>query len=97
METKLINVRLPKKLYREGKELVEQDGFANFQEFIKDAIRHSVQERKKDQAFINLYKNLGSTKGKERKIFTKEVKDKLAEELIKNLDKQKELFNRAGL
>ncbi len=94
METKLVNVRLPKKLYREGKEVVEIGGFANFQEFIKDAIRHSVRENKKDQALINLYKNFGSTKGKKRKPFTKEIKDKIA--LEHTPERAREIMKRFG-
>lgn len=97
METKLINVRLPEELYKEGKDIVKRGGYANFQELIKDSVRHQINEIKKDRALINLEKSFGSTKGKVRKPFTKEVKDKIAEELVLNLDKQKELFRRVGL
>lgn len=95
MNTKLVNIRLPEQLYAEGKELVEIAGYANFQELLKDSLRHSIQEIKKDQAFVNLQKLFGSTKGKERKLFTSEIKNKLTEELVKNIGKQKILFKRA--
>jgi len=97
MNTKLVNVRLPEQLYNEGKEVVETAGYANFQELVKDSLRHTIQEIKKDQALIQLQNSFCSTKGKERKPFTAEMKDKIAEELVKNLGKQKEAFNRAGL
>ena len=97
MKTKLVNVRLPLKLYSLCMGIVAEEGYANFQEFIKDAVRHSVQESRKDKALISLEKNFGSTKGKKRKPFTKEMKNKIAEEFAKNLAKQEELFRRAGL
>ena len=97
MATKLVNVRLPEQLYDEGKEVVETAGYANFQELVKDSLRHTIQATKKDQAFINLQRSFGSTKGKVHKTFTAELKNQIAEELAKNLGKQKELFQRAGL
>lgn len=97
METKLINVRLPEKLYEEGKDIVKQGSYSNFQEFIKDSIRHNINQLKKDKALLNLEKSFGSTKGKVRKPFTKEIKNKIAEELVKDLSNHKELFKRVGL
>ncbi len=97
METKLVNVRLPKNLYKEGKDIVEKGGYANFQELIKDSVRHQINQIKKDKALLNLEKGFGSTKGKVRKPFTKEIKERLAEELVSNLDKQEGLFKRVGL
>lgn len=97
MHTKLVNVRLPEQLYSEGKDIVETEGYANFQEFVKDSLRHAINEIKKDQALANLQKSFGSTKGKERKPFTQDIKEQLAEEIVKNLGKQNSLFKRAGL
>ena len=97
MKTKLVNVRFPLELYMTGMDAVAEGSYANFQEFIKDAVRHSVQESKRDQALFNLCKNFGSTKGKARKPFTKEIKEQIAEGFAKQIGKQKELFKRANL
>lgn len=48
----------------------------------------TIQEIKKDQSLINLEKSFGSTKGKVKKLFNSKIKNKIAEKLIKNLDKQ---------
>lgn len=95
METKLINVRLPKSLYKDGKDIVEKGTYANFQEFIKDSIRHQINQIKKDKALLNLEKSFGSTKGKVRKPFTKEIKDRLAREHTP--ERARELMRRVGL
>ena len=97
MVTKLVNVRLPEQLYKEGKEIVEQGSYANFQELMKDAIRHTIKDINVDKTLINLEKSFGSTRNKKKKAFTSEIKDQIAEKLAKNIDKQKELFKRAGL
>jgi Arc/MetJ-type ribon-helix-helix transcriptional regulator len=95
MKTKLVNVRLPLKLHSLCMGIIAEEGYANFQEFIKDAIRHSVQESRKDKALINLEKNFGSTKGKKRKPFTKEIKERIA--LEHTPERAKELMKRFGL
>jgi len=92
MTTKLVNVRMPENLYHEGKEAVEEGGYANFQELIKDAVRHQIKEIKKDQALINLEKSFGSTKGKKKKPFTPKIKNRIAEEHTEK--RAKELFKR---
>lgn len=97
VETKLINVRLPKTLYLEGIEIVEKNGYANFQEFIKESIRVNISTVKKERVLGNLEKTFGSTKGKIRKPFDKNIKDKIALELVNNLDRQKEIFKKLGL
>jgi len=97
MATKLVNVRLPEYLYKEGKRLTKTSGYANFQEFIKDSIRHKIADLKKEKWEHTLKKLYGSTKGKKHKPFTPEIKDKIAEEFSKNLDKQDELFKKFGL
>jgi len=79
MHTKLVNVRLPERLYKKGKETVEEAGYANFQELIKDSIRQRITEIKKDKALLNLERSFGSTKGKKRIPFTKEIKNRIAE------------------
>ncbi len=78
MANKLVNVRIPENLYNESRELVENSGYSNLQEFIKDAIRNKVNQVKKDQVLINLEKNFGITKNKTKKPFTKEIKEKIA-------------------
>ena len=97
MRTQLVNVRLPKKLYQEGKELVEDEGYANFQEFIKDSIRHAIYEIKKQKALLDLEKNFGIAKNRKIKHLTQEDKEKIAEELAANLENQKEIFKKVGL
>lgn len=97
MATKLVNVRLPEQLYKEGKDIVERGSYANFQELVKDALRHTIRDIKVDKALVNLQESFGSTRGKKRKPFTPEIKDQIAEKLARNLSKQKELFERVGL
>ena len=97
MKTKLVNVRMPETLFKEGKKAVEDGGFSNFQELIKDAVRNKVKEVKKEQWLINLEKNFGSTKNRPKKPLTREVKEKLALELMNNPKRQKELFKMVGL
>ncbi|KYK24977.1 hypothetical protein AYK26_07920 [Euryarchaeota archaeon SM23-78] len=97
MATKLVNVRLPEALYKEGKKLTKSKGYANFQEFIKDSIRHQIANLKKESWEHTLNKLYGSTKGKKHKPFTRKVRDKIAEEHFKNLDKQEALFKEFGL
>jgi len=95
MKTKLVNVRLPEKLYEEGKKIVENNGYANFQEFIKDSIRHSIAEAKEEQWMKTLKRLYGSTKGKEKKRLTKKEKEKIAEEHTP--ERAREITKRMGL
>lgn len=95
MATKLVNVRIPDNLYSEGKQVVEEAGYANYQEFIKDSIRSKISEIKKDKALINLEKSFESTKGKKRKPLTKEIKDKIAREHTPR--RARELMKKVGL
>ena len=95
MANKLINVRIPENLYNESKELVENSGYSNLQEFIKDAIRNKVIQVKKDQTLINLEKNFGITKNKIKKPFNKEVKEKIA--LNHNAKRAKEVMKMFNL
>jgi Arc/MetJ-type ribon-helix-helix transcriptional regulator len=97
METKLVNVRLSEELFLEGKKIVKIGGFTNFQELIRDAIRHRIEELRRELAIIDLKKNLGSAKHKPIKELTREEKDAIAEELARNPAQQKELFRRVGL
>ncbi len=96
MVTKLVNVRLPMQLYTEGKEVVESEGYANFQDFLRDALRHFVQEIHKKRALRTLDKTFGCMKGQIKQL-TREEKEKAAEEFVANLDKQDELLKRFGL
>ncbi len=97
MKTRLVNVRLPESLYAEGKQLTESAGYANFQEFIKDSIRHNIAELKKEKWEHTLKALYGSTKGKKHKPFTTKIRNRIAEEHFKHLDKQKDILRRAGL
>lgn len=97
MKTKLVNVRMPEKLFNEGKNAVEEGCFSNFQELIKEAVRDKVNEVKKEQWLINLEKNFGSTKNMPKKPLTKEIKEKIALDIMNNPQKQKEIARRFGL
>ena len=93
-----MNVRLSAELFTEGKKIVERGGFTNFQELIRDAIRHRIEELKKEQNDVLFLRKLfGSAKHKPDKPLTPEIKDKIAEELAKNPGRQKELFRKLGL
>ena len=95
MATKLVNVRIPENLYNESKGLIENSGYSNLQEFIKDAIRNKVNQVKKDQVIINLEKNFGMTKNKIKKSFNKEIKEKIA--LNHNKQRAKEVIKMFNL
>lgn len=97
MKTKLVNVRMPEKLFNEGKNAVEEGCFSNFQELIKEAVRDKVNEVKKEQWLINLEKNFGSTKNMLKKPLAKEIKEKITNKILNNLDKQDEIFKKFGL
>ncbi len=98
METKLVNVRLSAELFLEGKKIVETGGFTNFQELIRDAIRHRIAELKKEREdIIFLRKLFGSAKHKSIRELIREEKDAIAEELARNPAKQKEIFKKIGL
>lgn len=97
MPNKLVNVRLPEKLFKEGKRLTKSNGYANFQEFIKDSIRHQIAHLKKENWEHTLNRLYGSTKGKKHKPFTRKIRNQIAEEFSRNLDKQDELFKKFGL
>jgi len=97
MVTKLVNVRFPEQLYEEGKEIVEEAGYANFQELVKDALRHTIIGIKKDKALIALQQTFGSTKNKTKEPLTSAVKNKIAEELVQNLSRQNDIFRKVGL
>ena len=95
MANKLVNVRIPENLYNESKVLIENSGYSNLQEFIKDAIRNKVNQVKKDQVIINLEKNFGITKNKIKKPFNKETREKIA--LNHNKQRAKEVIKMFNL
>ncbi len=97
METKLVNVRLPEELYYKGKELVKKEGFSNFQELIKEAVRRHIEESENKKFLEYLTKGLGSAKDKPDVPFTKEIREQIALDLLNNLSKQKETFKKFGL
>lgn len=49
------------------------------------------------EALEHLRRNFGSTKYKPKKPFTKEIRERIAEKLINNLSKQKEVWKKVGL
>lgn len=71
-----MNVRLPKELFTEGKKIVETGGFSNFQELIKDAVRHRIEELRKERALRFLEQSFGSEKPRPR--LTKEQREEIA-------------------
>ena len=76
MATKLVNVRLPEKLYRESKMVMEEDGYKNVQELMTVTLRERVQEQKKKKALEWLSKVFGSKEPTPR--LTKEEKEEIA-------------------
>ncbi|MEK6952984.1 MAG: hypothetical protein AABX29_08275 [Nanoarchaeota archaeon] len=79
MKDKSIHLRVPTLLYQESEEIKKDFGFSNIQEFIKDAMRKTILEYKRQKALKNLEKNFGSVKNIKR--LTREEREKLALEL----------------
>lgn len=66
MESKYVKLTLPKKLYQEGLFMVKEFGYSNLQDLTIESLRKQVIELKREQALINLRRNLGSVKFKKR-------------------------------
>ena len=77
MTTKLVNVRLPEKLYRESKMVMEEDGYKNVQELMTVTLRERVQEQRRERALELLSKLHGSIKRPLRRL-TKKQKEEIA-------------------
>jgi len=93
MKDKSIHLRVPTLLYQESEEIKKDFGFSNIQEFIKDAMRKTILEYKRQKALKNLEKNFGSVKNIKR--LTKEEREKLALEFTPKRDV--ELAKKYGL
>jgi ribosomal protein L29 len=92
MESKYVKLTLPRKLYQDSLKLVKEFGYSNIQDLTVDSLRKQTIELKKEQALINLKKNLGSVKPKQR--LTKEQREKIAET---SLTRAKEITKKYGL
>ncbi len=90
---KSIHLRIPKVLYKESENIKKDFGFSSVQEFIKEAMRKTVLEYKKQRALKNLEKNFGSVKNIKR--LSKEELNKIALELTP--ERGKELTKKYGL
>ena len=90
---KSIHLRLPKILYKESEKIKKEFGFSNVQEFIKEAIRKTILEYKRQRALNNLKKNFGSVKNIKR--LSKEELNKVA--LAFTPEKDKEIAKRYDL
>lgn len=80
METRQVKLTIPKNLYEEGNNIVNEFGYSNIQELALESLRKKVIELKKQQALINLKKNFRSVKAKP---LTEEERKKIAEEYLK--------------
>ena len=90
---KSIHLRVPKLLYKESENIKKDFGFSSIQEFIKEAMRKTILEYKRQQALKNLERNFGSIKNIKR--LTKKEREKIALEFTPERDK--ELAKKYGL
>jgi len=81
MANKLVHLRVSDKLYKDSIEIVRESGFNSIQEFIREAVRKTVEDFQTRMAIRNLRKLQGSVKGIKR--MTKEERDRLFEEYAK--------------
>ena len=89
----LLHVRIPEKLLVESKQIVDEVGFSNIQEFFRDCIRRTIEEHKYQKSIKKLKTLQGSVK-EYRKVSKAEL-NKLAEALTP--EKGEELIKEAGL
>lgn len=73
MVAKSVHLRLNAELYKQIKILEQSLGFSNIQEFIKDAVRHTIEEYK-DRVIIKRLKALqGNAKSKKNLLSRKKA------------------------
>ncbi|MCX6802858.1 MAG: ribbon-helix-helix domain-containing protein [Candidatus Diapherotrites archaeon] len=59
MVNRIVNLRLGSKLLKEIDSIVKSETYESRTEFIKDALRKAVEERRREQAAQSLSKKLG--------------------------------------
>ncbi len=60
--TKLISLRLPQLLVKEGERVVKRDGYSSLQEYVKDVLRRDLKARKLQESLARLDALAGSAK-----------------------------------
>ena len=93
MESKHVKLTLPARLYQESTKLVKEFGYSNIQDLTVESLRKNIIELKREQALVNLKKNLGSVKAKPR--LTKEQRELIAEKHTPT--RAKEITKKYGL
>lgn len=94
MANKMVHLRIPATLYADSREIVKQLGFGSIQEFIKDSMRKTVQEYRKQVVLVRLAALKGSAKGIKR--MTKEERNALALEFMSNPAERSKLLREFG-
>lgn len=92
MISKHVKLTVPETLYKEGQQLVREFGYSNIQDLTIDGLRKQIIDLKKQQALINLKKNLGSVRPKQR--LTKQERERIAE---KSLQRANEITKKYDL
>ena len=81
MTNKLISIRMADKFVFEAQKVTQEEGFSNFQEFIKDAIRRAIREHQRRKNFALLRSLQGSAANKNIKLASKKLFAKAAKSL----------------
>ena len=81
MTNKLVSLRLTDKLVFEANKVTKEEGFASFQEFIKDAIRRAIREHQRRKDFAVLRALQGSAANRNIKVASKKKLEKAAKKL----------------
>ena len=91
MGNNLVHLRLGDKLIKEIDFIVKKSTFENRSEFIKEALRKEIEERRKKEIIASLRKDLGIAKRMGIKEPTEEEFEKIREEVAKSILKKKGL------
>lgn len=75
----LVSVRFPPQLLADTERIVQSQGYASTQEFIREAVRRQVQE----QNIVNLKRLIGVAKGHTTKSMTAKERDTMALDLMR--------------
>jgi len=62
MANELISIRMSRELLSDAGDIARKEGFSNVQDFIRDAVRTSVKNRKLEASIAELKKIYGSAK-----------------------------------
>ena len=79
VNNKLISLRIPSTVLMETSQAAKLDGYANIQEFIREAVREKLRKRKIRESLLAIEKLKGSAKGK-KLASKKEINDYILKE-----------------